>query len=173
MAGITLNLDTSDLVTRLMRIENTLARMEGELLASQTLTRMENKLDIANTGISKIMADESAVATLLTKIDTATTAIGNNVQSIASNVNALGTTASQISSEVDTLVAGMQNAGVSQALIDQATAVGTKMDTLAGSASDTATATSNLVPVLSAIATKGAGNPVPVPVPVPVPPVSS
>jgi len=118
------------------------------------LNRIEAKLDTANQGIEKIMADEAVVIEALTKIDAATTKIAGNVQTIA-------TLDQTVSDEMDALIAGMKAQGVSQALIDQATATSAK----AQAASDASDA---LVPVLQAIAAKGVQNPVPVPVPAPV-----
>ena len=101
------------------------------------------------------MATEAEVKAALDKIDAATT-------KTAANVQAISDIAGTISTEVDALVAALKAAGVSQALVDQATALGTKADAI-GTASDA------LVPVLQGIASKGVINPVPIPVP-PVPP---
>ena len=128
------------------------------------------KLDSLSKGIQTIMATEQQVADALRQIDTATTKIAGNVQAIADAETTQSTVIQTISTEVDALVAALQNAGVSQALIDQATALGTKADA-AATASDAAAANAAaLVPVLQAIASKGVSNPVPVQPPPPPPP---
>lgn len=141
---ITVN-DDEDMPMRhsqLDRIETLLKTMQAQL------TQQERQ-------IQNIMATEAEVKAALDKIDAATTKTAANVQAIS---NIAGT----ISTEVDALVAALKAAGVSQALVDQATALGTKADAI-GTASDA------LVPVLQGIASKGVVNPVPIPVP-PVPP---
>jgi len=97
------------------------------------------------------MAKEQDVLDALAKIDAATTKIGATIQTEANVIQT-------VSDEVDALVTALQNAGVSQALVDQASALAEK--TQASSESLDA-----LVPVLQAIAAKGVTNPVPVPVP--------
>jgi len=99
----------------------------------------------------RIMAKEQDVLDALAKIDAATTKIGATIQTEANVIQT-------VSDEVDALVTALQNAGVSQALVDQASALAEK--TQASSESLDA-----LVPVLQAIAAKGVTNPVPVPVP--------
>ena len=128
--------------SQLDRIETLLKTMQAQL------TQMERQ-------IQNIMATEAEVKVALDKIDAATT-------KTAANVQAISDIAGTISTEVDALVAALKAAGVSQALVDQATALGTKADAI-GTASDA------LVPVLQGIASKGVVNPVPIPVP-PVPP---
>jgi len=105
--------------------------------------------------LDKIMITEQQMVDALNKIDTATTSIAAGVQTEA-------TVAQTISDEMDAFIAAAKAQGISQALLDQATALGTK----AQASSDALTA---LVPVLQAIATKGVQNPVPVPVPTPAP----
>lgn len=141
---ITVN-DDEDMPMRhsqLDRIETLLKTMQAQL------TQQERQ-------IQNIMATEAEVKAALDKIDAATT-------KTAANVQAISDIAGTISTEVDALVAALKAAGVSQALVDQATALGTKADAI-GTASDA------LVPVLQGIASKGVVNPVPIPVP-PVPP---
>ena len=104
-----------------------------------------------NKRLDKIMATEQDVVAALQKIDAATTKIAANVQGEANTIQT-------ISDEIDALISKLSNAGVSQALLDEATALAEKTQ----AASDALDAQ---VPVLQAIATKGANNPVPVPVP--------
>ena len=132
-------------------------KTEFDLLKS--LSGLATKQDL-ETFVNKIMATEAQVVAALNRIDAATTAIAANLQ-IVSDTNAT------ISTDVDTLVTALQNAGVSQTLVDQANALGDK----AQASSDTLAAQ---IPVLQAIAAKGVLNPVPVPVPAPtvVPPVA-
>ncbi len=139
------------------------------VLTSNQLNRIESML-------KEVLMDEQQVKDALSKIDVATTAIGNNVTAIGNNISTLSSTASTISSEVDDLETALKTAlangsGVSQDLVDQATALGAKADALSAAADATKTATDALVPVLNGIATKGVINPVPVPVPPPATPV--
>ena len=99
------------------------------------------------------MATEQQVSDALDKIDQATT-------DIATNVAAISTVDATISTEMTALVAALQAAGVSQALVDKATALQAK-------AQAAATALDAQIPVLQAIASQGVLNPVPTPVPVP------
>lgn len=98
-----------------------------------------------------IMATEKEVADALVKIDAATSRAAANIQILAD-------TDQKISDEVDALVAALKAAGVSQALVDQASALAAKSQAVSDSL-DT------MVPALQAIAAKGVTNPVPVPVP--------
>ena len=105
---ITVN-DDEDMPPRhsqLDRIETLLKTMQAQL------TQMERQ-------IQNIMATEAEVKVALDKIDAATT-------KTAANVQAISDIAGTISTEVDALVAALKAAGVSQALVDQATALGTK-----------------------------------------------
>ncbi len=99
----------------------------------------------------RIMAKEQDVLDALAKIDAATTKIGATIQTEANVIQT-------VSDEVDALVEALQNAGVSQTLVDQASALAEKTQASSDSL-DT------LVPILQAIAAKGVTNPVPVPVP--------
>jgi|ERR1035437_5969656 hypothetical protein len=116
------------------------------------VSRLATKQDLQEME-KRIMASESQVIAALQKIDAATTATAANLQ-IVSDTDAT------ISTELDALVAALKNAGVSQALVDQADALSTKVQ----ASSDTLAAQ---IPVLQAIAAKGVLNPVPVPVPAP------
>lgn len=115
---------------------------------------VSHKLGLIEQKLDKIMASQAEMEAALTKIDAATT-------QTAENVVAIGTVADTISTEVDALQDALKNAGVSQALLDQAAAVGSKADSLSAAAGA-------LVPVLQGIASKGSVNPVPVPVPPPI-----
>jgi len=103
----------------------------------------------------RIMAKEQDVLDALAKIDAATTRAGANIQTIA-NVT------QTISDEQDALLEALKNAGVSQALVDQAASLGDRTQAISDALDAHAV-------FLNAIAAKGAVNPVPVPVPDPVP----
>lgn len=110
--------------------------------------------------VDQILMDEQLVSDKLDQIDAATTKAASNIQILAD-------TDQHISDEFDALVQELKAAqsagsGVSQALVDKATALGTKSQ----SVSDSLDA---MVPALQAIASKGIQNPVPVPIP-PAPP---
>lgn len=104
---------------------------------------------------NKIMATEQQVLDALGKIDTATSKIATNLQTES-------TVLQTVSDEIDALKTALSNAGVSQNLIDTATALQAKVQ----ASSDALDAQ---VPVLQAIAAKGVLNPVPVPPPAPTP----
>lgn len=106
--------------------------------------------------LNKIMGAEQDLATALGKIDTATTAI-------AAAVQANSDTTQVISDELDALILKVNQGGIDPtAFAAQAQALADRLQ----AASD---GSEKLVPVLKAIATKGAANPVPVPVPTPTP----
>lgn len=107
---------------------------------------------------------------LLKQIDDATTAIGANVDTVVTSTGNIATTANTISTEIDALLA---NNAVPPAVATQLSAIGTRIASLGTSAATASSTLAAQVPVLEAIATKGAGTPVPVPVPEPpvVPPV--
>jgi methylaspartate ammonia-lyase len=108
----------------------------------EMLKRLERKVDT-------IIMNEQKVIESLAKIDSATTRIGSNVQVVADGLQT-------VSGEVDALQEALKNAGVSQSLVDQAAAIGNRVQ----AASDALDAQ---VPVLTAIASKGhTGDPVPV-----------
>lgn len=136
----------------------------------QSLADIKAAIEILNTKADKIIMDEALVSALLTKIDAATTQIAANVQSEADSLTNVSTTVAAIGTDVDALQAALAAAlaagtGVSQALLDQATALQSKTQ----GASDALQASTDnlaaLVPVLTGIASKGAINPVPIPVP--------
>lgn len=110
------------------------------------------RLERVEQGVTKIMATEQQVVDALNKIDAATT-------KVATNLTVVAQVTQTISDEMDALETALQNAGVPQALVDQASALGDR----AQAASDALDAQ---VPVLQAIATKGVINPVPVTPPV-------
>ena len=104
--------------------------------------------------------DEALVKAALDRIDAATT-------QAATNIAALATTDQAISNEFDTLNKALAGAlaggqGVTQALVDQASA-------LAGKSQAVSDSLAAMVPALTAIASKGVTNPVPLPIP-PAPP---
>ncbi len=123
------------------QLEEVFHKLTQVLASKHDLTAMEEK----------IMAKEQDVLDALAKIDAATTKIGATVEEEADVIQT-------VSDEVDALVTALQNAGVSQTLVDQATA-------LADKAQASSDSLDTLVPVLKAIAAKGVTNPVPVPVP--------
>ncbi len=136
------------------------------------LDRILNALTGLKITTEKILMDEQVVKDLLTKIDSATTAIGNNVNQESANLSIIGGVIGTISSEVGDLQAALAAAlangtGVSQALVDQATALQTKADAASTAIQASTDALAGLVPVLNGIATSAQ-----VPVPVPVPPPS-
>ncbi len=127
-------------------LDPTLRAILQALVTSNTTT-----LDRIEQKVNQIMATEQQVIDSLNKIDAATTKIGTNVQTVADVLQT-------VSTEVDALEAALKAAGVSDALVAQASALGDKVQ----SASDALDAQ---VPVLQAIAAKGVINPVPVPPP--------
>jgi small-conductance mechanosensitive channel len=120
---------------------------------SATLLGVKAQLDRIEKGVQTVMATESQIASVLNQIDATTNGIAANLTTVAS-------VTTTISTEVDALVTALDNAGVSQALLDQATALGTK----AAAASDALNAQ---IPVLNAIAAKGVLAPPPPPPPPP------
>lgn len=119
------------------------------------LKQITTGIQALTEGQKKIMATEQQITDALTKIDAATTKIAGNVGTVA-------TTLQTVSDEMDALEKALASAGVSDALVAQASSLGDRVQ----AASDALDAQ---VPVLQAIATKGAANPVPVPPPAPPP----
>jgi methyl-accepting chemotaxis protein len=109
----------------------------------------------ALAGISRkldsLMATEAEVQAALAKIDAATTKIGANVQTSADTIQT-------ISDEMDALVLALKNDDVSPELAAQASALADRAQAVSDSLD-------RLPPILTAIAAKGAKDPVPVPVP--------
>lgn len=103
--------------------------------------------------LKTIMADQQLEIDALNKIDAATTQIAQAVTDQAGVVQTIAT-------EVTALVAAQQAAGVPQAIIDQTTALGDRLQ-------QAATALVAQTPALQAIASQGASNPVPVTPPTP------
>jgi len=136
--------------------------LSGTKDGSNSAPATKTDLQVINDKLDKIMISEQQVADVLNKIDVATTKIATNVQVEADGLQT-------ISGEMDKLQSALAAAlaagtGVSQALVDQANTLQTKVQ----AASDALDAQ---VPVLQAIAAKGVTNPVPVPVPPPTSPV--
>lgn len=149
----------------LMNLVQTIA--QGVTVERAQLDRIESKLDQISLGVQQIMATEQQALDALKKIDTATTAIAANVQTVSTTTTTIATGLGNVSTEIDNLLAALKNAGVSQAVIDSVTALGTKVDTLQTASQGASDALAAQVPVLEAIAAKGVTNPVPVPPPPP------
>lgn len=137
----------------------------GEVGDSSTSDRIETKLDAIivtqashTAALKELMADNAQLVAALAKIDTATTTMGTNI-------GTLGGVTQTISDEIDTLEANLAAAGVSPALVAQASALGDRLQTVSDSLDAHGVA-------LSAIASKGADTPVPVVPPVLPPPVA-
>ncbi len=113
---------------------------------------INHRLKRVEEGVIQIMATEQQVVDALNKIDAATTKVAGNLTVVAQVTQT-------ISDEMDALETALQNAGVSQALVDQASALGDRTQ----AASD---ALATQIPVLQAIASKGVLTPVPVAPPV-------
>jgi uncharacterized phage infection (PIP) family protein YhgE len=105
----------------------------------------------------------------LAAIDAATTKIAANVEVQATALQTQANTIQTISDEMDALELALKNAGVPQELIDQANGLASKTQAASDAMDTQVTALQAQVPVLQAIAAKGATNPVPVPVPEPAP----
>jgi hypothetical protein len=106
--------------------------------------------------VDHVLMDEALVKSSLDKIDAATTKAAGNIQILADTDQA-------ISNEFDALNAALAAAlangtGVTQALVDQAAALGSKSQGVSD-------ALDAMVPALQAIASKGVSNPVPVAIP--------
>lgn len=114
----------------------------------QTEKNISHKLD-------KIMAAIDDANAALAKIDAATTKIATNIQTEAAVIQT-------ISDELDALVAAGPGQGIPAEFL-------TKLTAVANGAQASSDALDAQVPVLQAIAAKGATNPVPVPVPPPSP----
>jgi uncharacterized protein HemY len=100
----------------------------------------------------KIMATQADIEAALSKIDVATTKTAANIQIVAD-------TDQKISDEIDVLLKEVQPGTV---VTDEQV---TRLQSFADRMQANSDALDAQVPVLQAIAAKGAGNPVPVPVP--------
>ena len=147
---ITIEGDDSSFIALLKEIA------QGVVVGSGHAEQIEAKLNQIIEGQTKIMATEQQVIDALNKIDAATTAIAGNVSTVATGLATVG-------GEVDALVQALKNAGVSDTLVAQASALSDRL----GAASDALAAQ---VPVLQQIAASGVLNPVPAPPPPPPPP---
>ncbi len=131
-------------------------------LSDAQFTALIAQMSLISGKVDQLLMDEALVKASLDKIDAATTLA-------AQNLSTLATTDQTISDEFDALLKALAAAlaggqGVTQALVDQATALSGRSQAV----SDTLTA---MVPALQAIAAKGVTNPVPIPIP-PVPPAA-
>lgn len=156
MASLSLTINTLNLTVQLGTVEQT-----QNIIA--TLARIEQK-------VNQLQMTDQEVLDALKAIDTATTTVATNVDLIAKNTANIATLGTTIDGEVKALLTLAQQSGVPQNVQDAITALSAKtakLQTDAQAASDAAAAQ---VPVLQAIATEGATNPVPVPVPPPPPP---
>jgi NCAIR mutase (PurE)-related protein len=144
-----------------------IARLGRQELAEivHALTSIKTRLDSIEKKVDQIMAIEKDELDALDTIDQATTKIGDVVNAIAATNAQISTTVTTIGTEVAALVASQQSAGVSQAIIDKTKAIGARLDALSASSQAASDSASGLVPVLQAIASQGAAQPVPVPVP--------
>jgi hypothetical protein len=104
---------------------------------------------------NQIMATQVEIDAALGKIDAATTQQGTVLTAQAASLQ-------KISDEMDGLIAAGASGGLTAAQF-------TRLQTLADSAQTVATNLTAQAAVSTAIASKGASNPVPVPVPVPTP----
>jgi hypothetical protein len=131
-----------------------------------SLNRILDRLKIIEGKADKLMATDAEMSAVLTTIDETTTAIATNVEAIGVTSTAAAATAVEISADVDALIAAQGQAGVSQALMDQAAAIRDKATGLGTSVTTVKEAAAALVPVLQGIAAKhDPANLVPVPVP--------
>ncbi len=138
------------------------------------------KLDEVLTQLTRIQRTEGKIKmnqteelALLKDIDSNTTLVGANVQKVADNVQVIATTAGTISTEMDDLLAKVTagNGEVTPEVVNQLTSMRDRMTGLATASQSSSDALDQQVPVLNAIATKGAAQPIPIPVPAPPPDV--
>lgn len=135
--------------------------------AKSQLDRMEDILGAIKTITEKVKMTQQEELALIQEIDAATTGIANNVDALATTQAKNSELLQTISNEVDQLLTG--NPDVPAPVVDALQALRGRLNQ-ARTASDAVTAGLNAqVPVLEAIASKGAKNPVPVPVPPPPP----
>lgn len=126
------------------------------------LTRMEKTL-------LEVKLTDAEVKAVLDKVDVTTTKIGTNLTAVAAAQAAEASTVQTISDEIDTLVKNQAASGISDATAAQLTAIADRLQTSSDN-SDAITAAINAqVPVLTAIAEKGAAT-VPDPPPPPAVP---
>lgn len=130
-------------------------------LPDAQFSALKLQLESISGKVDQVLMDEALVKAKLDLIDVATTKAAGNIQILAD-------TDQHISDEFDALVLALKDAqangtGVTQALIDQATAGADKSQAVSD-------ALDAMVPALAAIASKGIQEPVPVPIPPPPPP---
>jgi hypothetical protein len=125
------------------------------LLATEQYHTIMNGLADVNSKLEKIMASQVELQTALDKIDAASTKQGATLQVEADTLQT-------ISTEWDTLLATVASGTITDAQLAQAQ----KLADMAQSVSDSLDAQAAFS---TALASKGANNPVPVPVPEPTP----
>lgn len=128
---------------------------------------MQQLADIKQT-LGEIKVTDQEVKAVLDKVDATTTKIGSNLDAVAAAQTNEANVIQTISDEIDTLVANQGSNGISTATAAQLQAIADRLQTSSDNSDKIAAATAAQVPVLTAIAAKGA--PV-VPPPPPAPAV--
>lgn len=121
---------------------------------------LDSKLDSISKKVDHVLMDEALVKAKLDLIDVATTKMASNIGILADTDQVIANEFADLKKKLaDALANGT---GVTQELVDQAAAGALKSQAVSD-------ALDQMVPVLQAIASRGADNPVPLPVP-PAPP---
>lgn len=131
-------------------------------LSDAQFTALGSKLDSISGKVDQVLMDEALVSASLDKIDAATTKAAGNIQTLADTDQTISTELDALNGALAAALAGGQ--GVTQALVDKASALSTRSQAVSD-------ALDTMVPALKAIASKGISNPVPVPIP-PAPPAA-
>lgn len=126
---------------------------------------MQQLAEIKKT-LGEIKMTDQEVKALLNKVDVTTTNIGTNLAAVATAQTNEANVIQSISDEVDALVANAGSNGISPATAAQLQGIADRLQTSSDNSDAIAAATNAQVPVLTAIAAKGA--PV-VPPPPPLP----
>src|SRR5580765_2357199 len=117
---------------------------------------LSQKLDQIQSTLGEIKVTDAEVKAVLDKVDVTTSKIGDNLTAVAAAQTAEAGVIQTISDEVDALVANAGSNGISPATAAQLQGIADRLQTSSDNSDAIAAATSSKVPVLTAIAAKGA-----------------
>lgn len=139
-----------------------------QILGSEDFQEILTRLTHIERKVDTIIMTDAEVLAVLNQVDATTTKIGANLDTVAAAQASEANVVQSISDEIDALVAGQGANGISDATAAKLTDIANRLQTSSDNSDKVTAAIQAQVPVLTAIAAKGA--PV-VPAPPPPPPL--
>jgi 50S ribosomal subunit-associated GTPase HflX len=139
-------------------IDDTLHHLVERLLQPHChrLECIEAKLETIQQTLEEIKMTDQEVKAVLDKVDATTTKIGSNLDAVAAAQASEASVVQDISDEIDALVAKGANSGVSPETASLLTSIADRLQASSDNSDKITAAIQAQVPVLSAIAAKGA-----------------